>query len=483
MENLPKDQTVEEKKTDSEIEQEDGYVKISVLNDNMEAKMRVVSPKHGGEEAKYEDAMSELEKQKIVFGVDEKKISDIFENGIVNKDITIARGDTPINGINGDLQYFIKNLSKVKPEEDEKGNVDFKNIGFIQSIKNGEKIAKKIPPQEGVDGKDILGRLILAKKGKEFLLPRGRNTMSDPSDPNLLLASIDGCIIFKGKDIDVSPVFIVHENVDFKTGNIDYLGTLIIKGDIKSGFKVKVTGNMEVWGVVEDADIEVSGKILIKKGFLGSGKGTIKAKGDVILKFCENQKIFSEGNVTVEALLHSEVESYKKVIVKGSKGLIVGGSVMALEGIEAKTAGNIHYAKTELMVGVKNETRIKLEEISLNLLKNEENQQNLKNAIVAIVKADNTKGGISEEKKKLMRRMQEIINSVPQAQAQLNAQKDELERELEEYNQVRVKVKDKLFPGVKIYIQNKKTSIKQETSGAEFGIEANEIHQFPLSKE
>jgi len=467
---------------EEQLETMDGYVEVSVVNDGMEAKMRVVSPKGSGKEPVYEDALEEIKKQKIVFGVDEKEIRGIFTNGLFNKEITIARGMAPIEGKNGTLKYHKSSMKEIKPQEDEKGNVDFKNVSTIQSVRKGETLAEVTPPTDGEDGKDVYGNVKLAKRGKEYFLPRGRNTTAHPENPNLLIASIDGCIIFKGNEIDVSPVMIVKEHVDFSTGNIDYNGILIIKGDIKSGFTVKVDGNLEIGGVVEDAHIECTGKVIMKKGFLGSGKGILKAQGDVILKYCENQTIQSEGMITAEALLHSQVEATKKVIVKGSKGLIVGGSTMALEGIEAKNVGNIHYSKTELTVGVKTETRKRLEEIEDNLQKNEENLKNLKNAIVTIVKSDKTKGGISPEKKKLMKKMQDIINSIQVVQENYNREKAKIEQELEEFSQVKIIVKDKVYPGVKIYIQNKKTSIKKELPGTIFGVENNELVSYDYSR-
>ncbi|RKY85336.1 hypothetical protein DRQ09_07410 [candidate division KSB1 bacterium] len=468
--------------SDKNEKSKDGYVVIKVMPGDMEAKIRVVSPVNEGREPTYEDAIEELQKQNIIFGIDEDRLRDIFVNRIFDKDITIAKGEPPVDGIDGKIKYYIENLGQVKPKEDEKGNVDFKNIGFIQAVKKGEKIAEVIPPVEGKDGKDIFGRIKPAKKGKEFVLPRGRNTVADSSNPNVLVAAIDGCIIFKGKDIDISPVFIVQSNVDFSTGNIDYYGTLIVKGDIKSGFRVKVDGDLEVWGVIEDAEIETTGKILAKKGFLGRGKGKIKAKGDVILKFCENQTIFTEGNVIVEALLHSNIECYKKVIVKGSKGLIIGGSVMALEGIETKNAGNYHYTKTVLTAGVKNEIRKRLEEIDESMKKNEENVDKLKKAIATLIKSDKTKGGLPANKKALMRRMQEVINTIPAVQTKLMEEKQKIEDELQKYKEAKIKIKNKVYPGVIIYIQNKKLSVKRETSSVAFGLEDGQICRLNFSE-
>ncbi|MBO6100931.1 MAG: DUF342 domain-containing protein, partial [Spirochaetaceae bacterium] len=40
------------------------------------------------------------------------------------------------------------------------------------------------------------------------------------------------------------------ESVNIKTGNITFLGTVIVKGNVDDGFNVKASGNIEVYGTV-----------------------------------------------------------------------------------------------------------------------------------------------------------------------------------------------------------------------------------------
>ena len=60
----------------------------------------------------------------------------------------------------------------------------------------------------------------------------------DPTDPDLLKSKIDGCPTLLENGVRVEPVYTIR-NVDLHSGNIDFLGTVIVTGGILSGMTVK----------------------------------------------------------------------------------------------------------------------------------------------------------------------------------------------------------------------------------------------------
>ncbi|NVM04889.1 MAG: DUF342 domain-containing protein, partial [Candidatus Helarchaeota archaeon] len=361
---------VNKQEEDGEKIVKNGEVKVKVTHDELEAYIKVI-PAINGEEATYDDAIRELKKSDVVYGINDELLKEIFENRIFDKEVLIASGLLPVDGEDGKIKYFFDVNREVKPKEDEKGNVDFKDLNLIQNIKKGGKLVEVIPPKPGVEGKKVTGKPIPPKEGERRKLPQGKNTMPMPENPNILISTIDGHIIFRRNIlVEVEPAYVVSGDIDYSTGNIDYMGSLLVKGDVKSGFEIKVGGDIDIWGVVEDAKIEAAGKILLQKGIIGRGAGVVKADGDVILKFIENQNIYSKGNVIVgEAILRSKVYADGKVTVKGKKGSIIGGEVVATEGIEAKNIGNYQNIKTEVSVGISEKLKRKVEEIEFNLKK------------------------------------------------------------------------------------------------------------------
>ena len=245
-------------------EAKDGEIKLRVISGEMEAYLEVLSADDEGTDATYDQAMKEIRKAKIEYGLNEELLREIFDNRMFDKEMLIASGLPAVDGIDGEVSYFFETNPEIKPKEDEKGNVDFKDLNIIQSIKKGKKLAEVVPPKPGEEGKTITDKKVPPKEGKLRQLPQGKNTMPDPENPNVLVAAIDGHIMFRsGTLVEVEPAYVVSGDVDYNTGNIDYVGSIVVKGDVKSGFEVKVEGDVDIWGVVEDAKIEAGGKVLL----------------------------------------------------------------------------------------------------------------------------------------------------------------------------------------------------------------------------
>ncbi|MBW8018031.1 MAG: DUF342 domain-containing protein, partial [Planctomycetes bacterium] len=199
-------------------------------------------------------------------------------------------------------------------------------------------------------------------------LPTGQNVQPDPKNPDVLLTEIDGHVRLKGRQVTVTPLFTVKKDIDFSTGNIDFIGSVIVKGDVKSGFKIKAKNDVQVNGVVEDAFIESGGSVLLKRGFIGKDDGKIIAQEEVRALFCENENITCEGDIYIkDYVMNSNIQAGGNLVVKGKAGLIVGGEIYAAKGIEAKVIGNENHAPTNLFVGVDEKIKNEMQLLNDNL--------------------------------------------------------------------------------------------------------------------
>ncbi len=457
------------------MENQDGKVEVRVAQDGLKAFIRII-PSQGGVDSTVESALSAMRKEDIVFGINENEIQKSFAEFIYDKDIPVAFGIPPEHGNDAEIKILFSTKKEVKPKEDEKGNVDYKNVKIIENCIEGEKLAEIIPETKGKNGKGVNGKNIMAKDGRPARLPMGRNTQPSPENPNLLVAMLAGSVTFIGSLIEVEPVYVINGDVDFSMGNVDYVGALVVKGDVKSGFTVKCKGDMEVWGVVEDAEVISESNIMLKSGIAGRGNGKIIADGDVYVKFCENQSIISKRDIIVgEELMHSRVEADGKIILKGKKGLIVGGSVTAINGIEAKTIGNYQHVKTEIVAGINQALMDKMKKNEEELKKNIENFENVKKAVYSLVKYRISQGGLNPEKQALLLRLQKLQELLPKQCEQLEQEKVRLEDEIEKHKGVTITVKQKVYPGVRINIQKFKKTIHEELENVVFAVEDNEI--------
>ncbi len=467
---------MEDNSTTESKEKRDGRVEVSVDSGRMEASIKII-PAIEGVEVTYDDAIRELRNNKVVYGINEELLNNIFEDKLYDTSILIAEGLPPIDGIDGEVKYYFERNRVIKPKEDEKGNVDFKDINLIQGVKKHQKLAEVIPPKPGTEGKNVFNEEIPPREGKICQLPQGRNTMPGPENPNILISAMDGHILFKGGGlVEVESDYVIIGNIDFNTGNLDYSGSVLIKGDVKSGFEVNVEGDLDIWGVVEDAKIKSGGNVLLQKGIIGRGAGIVESEKGVIAKYVENQNIRCKGNVVIsEAILHSKVYTDGFVLAKGKRGYIIGGEIIATAGVEVKNLGNYQNVRTEVTVGIKEETKKKLIENELNFIKNKENENNVKKAIYQLIQLKYSKNGLSKEKTALLTKMQNIQKVLPTQKAELEKEKEEISKEFQKYKNAQIKVYNKVYPGVKISIVDKKYTVLEERSGVVFRLSEDEV--------
>ena len=60
-----------------------------------------------------------------------------------------------------------------------------------------------------------------------------------------------GTLLTRQFTVSVQPVASIPGTVDYKTGNIDFQGNVVIGGSIASGFRVKASGDVAIAGNVE----------------------------------------------------------------------------------------------------------------------------------------------------------------------------------------------------------------------------------------
>ena len=299
-------------------------------------------------EVSCDDIFEYLEEQEIVYGIMENDIREYCQDKEYSKELIAAIGKEPENGKDGELIYKFDTSKEKRFDENDDGTIDFRNLNIITNVNKDEVLCYKTPPLEGEDGIDVYGEPISYIRGKEATFNNGKNTYIS-EDGQKLLASTDGCVELKNQKVVVEDVYIV-KNVDISTGNIDFIGNVIINGDVKEGFSVTAAGDIRIRGMVEGAYIKASGDVVIGKGMNGMSRGSIYAKGNITSKYIENATIESEKSIYAEALINSQAKAGDSVIIKGSTSTIIGGTTSAKNIIHAKNIGSKTNPETNLII-------------------------------------------------------------------------------------------------------------------------------------
>jgi uncharacterized protein (DUF342 family) len=334
----------------------DGAVDIEIAPNKMKADLIYHKPHVDGNPPTEKEIRDTINNSAISTGFDESKIKEIIagiKTGIFSEErVTIAQGTAPVNGANGKITYHFNTETSLKPKENSDGSVDYKSVNIVISVGKNDKLVTLEPPEKGTPGKTIFGTTVPCMNGLPAKLPLGPNTIPDPQHPDTLIAAIDGIVRLVGPAVEICEGFVINGNVDFSTGNVKYDHSVIVTGDVKTGFEVECGGDLQTSGTIEDSILKIGGNVLCRFGFCGQGKGIIDAKGDVNLGFMKNQTVRSKKNVNIaREAINSTIYARETIQIHGKPLSVAGGHLIAGESITVNTVGNHSGIKTLCEVG------------------------------------------------------------------------------------------------------------------------------------
>ncbi|MBI4752905.1 DUF342 domain-containing protein [Candidatus Desantisbacteria bacterium] len=340
----------------------DGSFQIEVMPTLTKVLIFVVPPKPGGVAIQYEEVMEELKANGVICGIKEDVIAEIIDpNYRPYGPVAIAEETLPVQGAPAQIEFKFKTHKKITLTEDEHGRVDFKSLNLIENVKAGQILAVKTPPGEGITGKLVNGKETLARPGPDIKMPVGRNIYTAANNTQIR-ASIDGHVLLSGGKINVENTLIIPGNVDYSTGSIYFLGSVVVKGDVLDEFQVEATGDILVHGCVGKCFLSAGGSIAIGEGVKGKNVARLFAGQNVIAKYIEHATVEARDDVRVlEEILHSKVDAGNKVMLEGKRrGVIIGGLTRAGSEIDTKELGCVSGIKTIVEVGGSPRTRQEL---------------------------------------------------------------------------------------------------------------------------
>ncbi|WP_422445777.1 DUF342 domain-containing protein [Thermoanaerobacterium sp. DL9XJH110] len=447
-------------------EPEDATLEIEISKDQMSATIYIIPPK-GGKMITEEEILDALAKKGVTEGINREKIRQVLAQGVFFTKVEIASGVYPVAGQDGWIKYHFEAQKDLKPRVSENGRVDFYNLDLVTNVTEGQLLAEIIPPTKGISGKTVTGKIIPAKDGREVKFRTGKNVYVS-EDGSKLFSSIAGQPVISEDRVSVLPILEIKGDVGPATGNINFLGSVRVKGNVKSGFKIKAEGNVEVDGTVEAAEIEAGGDIILKGGIQGRGKGLLKSNMDVFAKYIENSTVEAEQNIFVsEAVMHSNISAGKKIKIDGRKGLLVGGVSKAGEELTAKIIGSHMSTYTEVEVGINPKYKKNMLDVNDKLLSTENNLQKIIQ-MTQVLEKYKDKNLLPPDKKLMLAKLEQTREALQQQQQELVQQKEKLQALLTHSERARVSASDVAYAGVNIIINNASLRLRDKIEHVTF---------------
>ena len=365
-------------------ERRDATCVITVSDDKLRARL-TLTPNFGGKEATVSTIQKALKEKEVTYGVvDAEKLDAIIEKGSCS-DYLIAEGIRAIDGIDSQFKSMMPEMQERKPKIDENGVADYRELGEIPVVRKDSVVMQRIPAIQGKQGRTVFNEVIEPKIGENIPFSKDMTGVYlNPNDENQLLSSVTGQAVPVPNGMTVSSILTL-DTVDFSTGNVNFDGSVIVKGDVVEGMTIEALEDVIINGNVIGACIKSQGGLIIKGGVMGSSQ--LFSNADVIIKsgvqgaeqpnddnhVNDTQKIVARGSVITEFVENYHIEAgYDIVISKyalntelmagnkifagaknsSNKSSIIGGSSCALVQLKAAVVGARSGIKTQLQVGL-----------------------------------------------------------------------------------------------------------------------------------
>jgi uncharacterized protein (DUF342 family) len=388
-----------------------------------------------------------LGRQGVTFGIESDLKSKLGSLQPGMERIQIARGCIPVDGKDGWIEFLFDHSPKV-PVNDEEKHVDYHNLGCIHNVLKNEALAIIHPPEPGLPGTTVGGKKVPPKLGKQPAISLGSNTARNPIDPNQIIATQDGnATLTSGSVLNVQPVITISGSVDYSTGDIDFVGSVVISGDVKADFSVKAKKGIEVKGNVEDARLESGADVIIRGGFIGQGKGTLTAEGNVHIHHVLNQSVNSGGIITIDQEAISARLSARDKIV-GRNAVFVGGILEARNEVEVKNLGNGDEGQARVRVGSRKIYLDRLRELENETAHAQKQMGEVKATIYKLVMLQLDKGTLTPEQTQLHAKLKGAQTELQNKLDRNQKEKESLNVELQKRTTARILIHDTIFPNV-----------------------------------
>jgi uncharacterized protein (DUF342 family) len=466
----------------------DGNFHLYVDNDHMAASLSIEPPLYGGAPVAEEQVRVEMTARGVVAGILDDVLRETVERGIGSY-VCIAKGLEPTPGhpavFTNLIEPALEQHAQAADDEDQDtyARIDYRDLGNLVLVTPGIPLMRRTPAVPSIPGFDVTGKVIeLAPIEDQPFADHIAGAAISQNDPNLLVAVISGAPLVMEHGVSVVALVEV-DAVNLDTGNIDFDGSLKVRGDIVAGMKVHVTGDVIVAGTIEAADVHAGGNITVNGGIVGM-TDTVATDGQAQSRAA---RLVCEGSVKARFISHARIDAHKMVaaereirqsfidagdcVVVGppgsQKGAIVGGRIRAMMSVQSGVLGSMSAVRTEVQVGLDPRTGAKAE--ILQQKRKELNEQKAKLEKLVLFLHANPQKDVNN----VGQRARDTLKQTLAEMTALTAQEAELVKALVPRADAYVAVKKHIYSGVNARLGNKAREFREDYPGGKLRQGAN----------
>ncbi|SDN19466.1 DUF342 domain-containing protein [Acetanaerobacterium elongatum] len=455
----------------NEKKPQDAECRVELSNDLLQAFVSVLAPEDGGLDITIPVIMQALKDNNVVYGIKLDVIQKIVIQKLYEKKILVAEGVPAQNGKNGEITNRFVFGKKGIPKYNVDGSVNFKELNLIYNVQKDQVLCDIIAPTDGVDGMTVTGQNIASVRGRDARLPLGKNVLVNPQNTEII-AGISGNLVERHNVLEIDDTFVVDGDVDNAIGNIDFVGNVFVKGDVKSGFSVNALGNIKVNGIVEAATVKARGDITIL-GMNGAGGGRLTAEGNLIASFLENANIEVNGSISANSVMYCKIRCGGNLELKGKNGSMVGGRYVVAKDLTARSIGSPSHIITDITLGSSTTLVSEMDTIFRRLQQLQNDELKLAQIIVFLSSKDKTM--LSQDKLKLLDQAVYNKSVITLEKEKLQVKYSVMEEELHQPNVSKIICKGTIYAGTRITMGTSSVQVTEDRDNALVYLSDSEI--------
>jgi len=234
----------------------------NVATIEINVKSKIMPPKFTEQEIK-----NELQNHNIRYGIMQMNIiKSSLDDEVL--EMLVANGKKVLEAVDDRIEIKYKQAEKESCNINDKECIDYKAIGSVIGVEKGQVLAILYPGKKGEDGLDITGKLVKAKDVKKITLGVGEGCSM--TDECTVVATSKGRPSSRGSTFFVYKTHKINGDVEIKTGNIQFVGDIIISGSVREGMKVESGNSILVKNNVAQSVITASGDVVVRGNVISS---------------------------------------------------------------------------------------------------------------------------------------------------------------------------------------------------------------------
>jgi hypothetical protein len=331
----------------------DASVNVRVSEDEMKGFADFSPPVGLGEGLTVDSVLEALEERRIVYGIDREALRGAVEMCNSKRmrltNIIVALGDSPTPEVPEHLELRdLRPVGTVDESAEGEGSVDFREVSPFVIVKKGDVLAKMSVSQPGEEGTTVRGEIIPFTVLPVDTLSPGENTVAEG---RTVRAAVDGRFHRNDESFWVSEFLEIPGDVDYGTGNIDFPGDVLIRGEVKDRFSVVSGGTVYCKKTLDASEVETWGDLIVSYGIIGRRESKVLVGGGVSAKYIENCYLEAGESVRVKTGIINSVVHTRDRVELGKRGAVIGGKIHCQNGLTAHQLGSASQVGTSIICG------------------------------------------------------------------------------------------------------------------------------------